>query len=330
MTARGYTVVGEPCRKILEAGGCEVVVPEDYGPLSPDRLRKALVDVEATLCSPDAYTREVMFSPEAAQLKIISRWGVGYDSVDVPAATEAGIVVGFTPGLLDESVADYAFSLLLTLARHTATVDGTMKAGRWEAAWGCDISGKTLGIVGCGRIGQAVARRARGFGMRILCYDVFEHPAAKELDVEFVSFEDLLRESHFVSIHAALTPENHGMFGSEQFRQMRSDGLLINTARGAHVNEQALAEALNEGVIGGAALDAFVEEPLPVGHPFLTAKNLVLSPHQASSTRETGERVSCQAAQAIVDLKQGRKPEFVVNPDVFNSQALRTNLNDAV
>lgn len=323
ITARAFGVVGEAACELLKRNGCEVVIPDQFGPLAPDVLRREMEGKDAVLCSPDPYTREFMQTPEAADLKIISRWGVGYDSIDVPAATESGIVVGYTPGLLDEAVADYAFALLLTLARHTAEVHADMKEGKWKVAWGCDIGGKTLGIVGCGRIGQAVARRARGFGMRLLCYDVFENPAAKELGVEFVSMETLLSESHFVTLHAALTPENHGMFSETQFRQMKSDALFVNTARGAHVDEPALAKALNEGWIGGAAIDAYVEEPLPAEHPFRTAKNLILSPHQASSTRETGERISLKAAQAIIDLMHGKAPELVVNRDVFESSSLR-------
>ncbi len=324
MTARAFNVVGAAAREILESAGCEVVVPEVFGPYDPDDLRRKITGIDAVLCSPDAYTREVLFSPEASDLKIISRWGVGYDSIDVPAATEAGIVIGYTPGLLDEAVADYAFALLLTAARRTAVVDADMKKGVWEIAWGWDMAGKTLGIIGCGRIGQAVARRARGFGMRLLCYDVFENPAAKELGVEYASLETVLSESDFVTLHAALTPENHGMMGEPQFRMMKPQSLFINTARGAHVDEVALAKALNEGWIAGAAVDAYIEEPLADDHPFRSAKNLTLSPHQASSTYETGERISKKAAHAIVDLMQGKEPELVVNREVFESPALRS------
>ncbi len=326
MTARAFDVVGGAAREILESNGCEVVVPQEFGPFDPVALRREIQGIDAVLCSPDAYTREVMFSSEASDLKIISRWGVGYDSIDVPAATEAGIVVGYTPGLLDEAVADYAFALLLTAARHTAVVDASMKAGNWEVAWGRDIGGKTLGIIGCGRIGQAVARRAQGFGMRMLCYDVFENPAAKELGVEYASLETVLSQSDFVTLHAALTPENHGMMGEAQFRLMKPESLFINTARGAHVNEAALAQALNEGWIAGAAVDAYVDEPLAEEHPFRTAKNLILSPHQASSTFETGERISKTAAQAIVDLMHGKAPQLVVNREVLESPALRTSI----
>ena len=327
VTARAYDIVGEPARNVFESNGCQVVIPDRFGPMPEEALNGMIGGIDAVLCSPDPYTRAVLHSEAAAHLKIISRWGVGYDSIDVPAATEAGIVIAYTPGLLDEAVADYAFALLLTLARQTARVHADMMQGQWSVAWGFDLAEKTLGIIGCGRIGQAVVRRAKGFGLRILCYDVYEDPAAKALGVEFVSFETLLRESHFVSLHAALTPENHGMMDEGVFQQMRPDALFVNTARGAHVDEPALARALNEGWIGGAAVDAFVEEPLATEHPFRTAKNLILSPHQASSTYETGRRIAGTAAQAIVDLMHGKSPERVVNREVLDSPTLRAQLN---
>ncbi len=326
ITARAYHDVGGPAQELFRSHGCQVVVPEDFGPLSPETLAARLEGVDAVLCSPDPYSRELFQSPQGSRLKIISRWGVGYDSIDVPAATDAGIVVAYTPGLLDEAVADYAFALLLTLARNTAIVHPAMKAGRWEVAWGTDVFGKTFGIVGCGRIGHAVARRAAGFGMRILAHDLYESPEAKALGVEYVSFDTLLEQSDIVSLHAALTPENHGMMNAAAFRKMKSDALFVNTARGAHVDEAALAQALKEGWIGGAAVDAFVEEPLPEGHPFFDAPRLILSPHQASSSRETGARISRQAAQAIIDLMHGKAPELVVNREVLDAPNLRADL----
>ncbi len=325
ITARAFGGRGAAW-ELLQGGGCEAVFAERLGPLPVEALAEALAGADAVLCSPDAFTRGFFQRREAASLKIISRWGVGYDSIDVAAATAAGVVVAYTPGLLDEAVADYAFGLLLTLARHTAAADATMKAGCWEAIWGCDVAGKTLGIVGCGRIGRAVARRAQGFGLRLLGCDVVESASVRALGVEYVPLERLLRESDFVSLHAALTAENRGMMGEAEFRQMKPGALFINTARGAHVQEAALIRALREGWIGGAALDVFAEEPLPKDHPLRSAPNLVLSPHQASNARETGERISRAAAQAIVDLKHGRAPQWTVNPEVFDSAALRASL----
>jgi phosphoglycerate dehydrogenase-like enzyme len=262
----------------------------------------------------------------AARLKIISRWGVGYDSIDLAAATKTGIVVTYTPGLLDDAVADYTFALLLALARRVHEGHLTMRNGEWRVTWGSDVSGKTLGIVGCGRIGQAVAQRASGFKMRVLACDVSPSPTAEKLCVRFVSLDDLLAESDYVSLHAALTPQSRGLIGEAQLRKMKPTAYLINAGRGALVDEAALLRALEEGWIAGAALDTYVVEPLPTEHPLRRAPNVLLAPHQASFARETSERVSLAAAQAIVDLKSGKRPQHVLNPDVFGAASLRMTL----
>ena len=326
ITARTFDRVGEPAREVLEGHGGRLVIPPRFGPLPEEELASVLEGADAVLCSPDAYTARLLARPVASRLKILSRWGVGYDSIDLRAATEAGIVVAYTPGLLDEAVADYAMALLFTLARRTAVVDSVMKQGGWEVAWGCDIAGKTLGIIGCGRIGRAVARRAAGFGMRLLGSDVQGSPELASLGVELVPLDTLLEASDFVTLHAALTPESRGMMGAAQFRRMKPDALFVNTARGAHVDTAALVRALEEGRIGGAAVDVHPEEPLPSDHPLRRAPNVVLSPHQSSCTLETGRRISEVSARAIVDLQEGRRPLHVVNPEVFESGTLRARL----
>jgi phosphoglycerate dehydrogenase-like enzyme len=317
ITARTLNEVGGPALKLLREAGCELVIPPRFGPHLAENLQPLLEGNDAVLASMDKFTAEVLRSPAAAQLKIISRWGVGYDAIDVPAATGQGIVVAYTPGLLNETVADFAFALLLALARRVHIGHMTMSAGQWQGIWGNDVFGKTLGVLGCGRIGQAVARRAAGFNMRLLGYDLAPSAEAEKLGVRYVSFEELLAQSDFLSLHAALTPQNRGLIGEKQLRQMKPTAYLINTARGALVDEAALVRALQEKWIGGAALDAFVVEPLPPEHPLRTAPNLLLTPHLASFARETGERVSLSSAQAIVDLMNGRRPQFVVNPEVF-------------
>jgi lactate dehydrogenase-like 2-hydroxyacid dehydrogenase len=289
-------------------------------------LLKLLPGNDAVFASMDKFTAEVLASESARNLKVISRWGVGYDAIDVPAATKNGIVVAYTPGLLNETVADCAFALLLSIARRIHLGHQGMSAGRWEPHWGHDVHGKTLGILGCGRIGLAMARRGTGFNMRILAHDICANPEAEKLGIQFVSLDELLAQSDFVSLHAALTPENRGLLNEARLRKMKPTAYLINTARGALIDETALANALNEGVIAGAALDAFVTEPLPAEHPLRTAKNVLLTPHLASFARETGARVSDTGAQAIVDLMNGRRPQFVVNPDVYKSATLRAVL----
>jgi phosphoglycerate dehydrogenase-like enzyme len=274
----------------------------------------------------DEFSQAVLDSADAKELKLISRWGVGYDAVDIPAATSRGIVVAYTPGLLSETVADLTFALLLSLARRVHIGHMQMSRGDWMPAWGVDVFGKTLGIIGCGRIGQAVARRAAAFNMRLLGHDLCPETTPKTAGVRFVSLDELLESSDFISLHASLTTNSRGMLGKTQFRKMKPTAFLINTARGALIDETALAVALQEGWIAGAALDVFVQEPLPVDHPLRTAPNVLLTPHFASFARETGERVSTTAAQAIIDLMNGLKPQFVVNPEVFESAALRAVL----
>ena len=318
--------VGQSALELLREAGCEIVDPQQVGPMSGDALLRVLDSADAVLAGVDRFTAEAIGSPEAAQLKLISRWGVGFDAIDVAAATDAGIVVAYTPGLLNETVADFAFALLLALARHVHLGHGDMANGTWRAVWGVEVFGKTLGLVGCGRIGQAMARRASGFNLRVLAYDVAPDPAAEKLGVTFVGLDELLAESDFVSIHAALTPGSRGLIGEPQLHAMKPTALLINTARGALIDEDALAKALHDREIAGAALDAFVAEPLPADSPLRSAPNVLLTPHFASYARETGERVSHTAVQAIIDLKNGRKPQLVLNPEVFASPALRATL----
>lgn len=326
ITARTLDEVGQQAVATLKNAGCELVIPPKYGPHPADTLSKLLPGNDAVFASMDKFTADVLASEAARNLKVISRWGVGYDAIDVPAATKNGIVVAYTPGLLNETVADCAFALLLSIARRIHLGHQGMSAGRWEPHWGHDVHGKTLGILGCGRIGLAMARRGTGFNMRILAHDICANPEAEKLGVQFVSLDELLAQSDFVSLHAALTPENRGLLNEARLRKMKPTAYLINTARGALIDETALAKVLNEGVIAGAALDAFVTEPLPAEHPLRTAKNVLLTPHLASFARETGARVSNTGAQAIVDLMNGRKPQFVVNPEVYKSAALRAEL----
>ena len=315
--------VGKEARELLGGSEFTLVHPPKYGPLAEAEILPLLKGIDAVYASVDKYTAAVLSSPQAARLKVISRWGVGYDCIDVAAATRAGIVIAYTPGLLNEAVADYAMALLLAVARRIHDGHSTMREGKWLPTWGHDIAGKTLGLVGCGRIGQAVARRASGFGMRLLAFDPSPQIDAEKLGIRFVSLDEVLAESDFVSLHAALTPETRGLIGSDQLRRMKRCAYLVNTARGAVVDEAALVHALHEGWIAGAAIDAFVTEPLPATHALVTAPNLLLTPHQASFGFDTGSRVSEAAARAIVECRAGRRPQWVVNPEVFDSPELR-------
>ena len=328
ITASGFRRTGQAAQQRLGQAGCELVSPPRSGPFLAAELTPLLSQADAVLASLDEFSAGVLASPSAARVKIISRWGVGYDSIDVSAATKQGIVVAYTPGLLDESVADYAFALLLALARRVHESHLAVRDGDWKPTWGNDVAGKTLGIVGCGRIGLAVARRANGFNMRVLAFSPRPKADAEKTGVKFVPLDQLLAESDFVSLHAALTTQSRGLLGEAQFARMKPAAYLINTARGALVDEAALVRALHENRLAGAAVDVFTTEPLPADSPLRSAPNLLLSPHQASSTFETGERVSFAAAQAILDLMNGRQPQNTLNPEVFNSPALRAVVTD--
>jgi phosphoglycerate dehydrogenase-like enzyme len=326
ITASGFGQTGQHALELLRQAGCQTVIPPKFGPLTASELASLLPEADAVLASLDEYSATLLGSSAAKSVKIIARWGVGFDAIDVPAATQQGIVVTYTPGLLDDAVADYTFALLLALARRVPEGHTAMREAGWKVAWGNDVAGKTLGIIGCGRIGMAVARRASGFAMNLLAYNQKPNPEAEKLGVTFVSFDELLAQSDFISIHAALTPQTRGMIGEAQFRKMKPGASLINTARGALVDESALVKALDENRIAGAALDVFTTEPLPPDSPLRSTPHLLLSPHQASSSRETGECVSLAATKAIVDLMQGRQPENVLNPEVFKTPQLRARL----
>jgi phosphoglycerate dehydrogenase-like enzyme len=310
----------------LQAAGCELIHAPKYGPLTKAELLPQLAGIDAVLAGMDPFSADVLNSPEAAQLKVISRWGIGIDAIDLAEAARLGIVVTNTPGLLNEAVADYAMGMLLAMARRIPQGSMSLGAGRWDSEWGPDMSGKMLGLIGCGGIGQAVAKRARGFDMRLLGCDPMPSPAAEALGIEFVSMERLLSESDFVSLHTALTPDTRALIGEAQLRAMKPDAILINTARGAVLDEAALAQALKERWIAGAALDVFVTEPLPADHPLHAVPNLLLTPHQASLGYGSGAKVSGACVDAVLDVRGGRRPRWVANPDVYQSGALRVPL----
>ena len=326
VTARAFWVSGKEARAALEEAGCTVVDAPVAGPLPIEDLIPLLRDADAVVASSDPYNRRV-FS-ECPSLKVVSRCGVGYDSIDIPAATEAGIVVTITPGAMTDAVADYTFGLILAVARKIPQGDALMHSGGWGEYPGVLVTGKTLGLVGFGAIGRGTARRAVGFGIRILAYDpAWARPAdgqAVEIPgVEFVGLDELLAESDFVSLHAPATPETRGMFDLARFRQMKKSAYFINTARGALVNEPDLVQALREGVIAGAAIDVYTKEPVSPDDPLRTAPNCVLTPHNAFNAVEAAALMSQRSAGNVLAVMQGEIPEGTLNPEVRLSPALR-------
>lgn len=260
-------------------------------------------------------------------VRVIANVAVGYDNIDVAAATARGIAVTNTPGVLTETTADFAFALLMAAARRIPEAHAFVHSGRWST-WiidllaGQDVYGATLGIFGLGRIGAAVARRGRGFGMRILYCD--ERPAPPEVERELaarrVSKEELLRESDFVSLHVPLTPATRHLIGRAELALMKSTAILVNTARGPVVDEEALAEALERHIIWAAGLDVFEQEPAV--HPkLLELPNVVLAPHIASASYATRRRMSMMAAENAAAALLGRRPPNLLNPEVWPEEA---------
>ncbi|MDR5683617.1 MAG: glyoxylate reductase [Armatimonadota bacterium] len=265
----------------------------------------------------------------APRLRVVSNVAVGYDNVDVPAATRRGIVVTNTPGVLTETTADFAWALLMAAARRVPEADRYVRSGRWTS-WqptlllGHDVHGRTLGLVGLGRIGSAVARRAAGFRMRVLYHSRSRRRDLEaELGIEYRQLDELLRESDFVSLHTPLTPQTRHLIGRERLALMKPTAILVNTARGPVVDEQALYEALSQRRIAAAGLDVFETEPLPPHSPLCSLDNVVLAPHIASATHATRARMAELAAENCVAVLTGRRPPNPVNPEVLTRSDAR-------
>jgi lactate dehydrogenase-like 2-hydroxyacid dehydrogenase len=259
------------------------------------------------------------------QLKVVSNYAVGFDNVDVAECTRRGVPVGNTPGVLTETTADLAWALLMAAARRLPEGDRYVRDGRWRT-WGPllllgpDVHGGTLGIVGFGRIGQAVARRARGFGMTILYHDVGRAAEAveAELGATFVPFEELLERSDFVSLHVNLTPETRGLIDAAALRRMKPTSILVNTSRGPVIDTDDLVAGLRAAEIAAAALDVTDPEPLPADHPLIAMDNCLVVPHIASASRATrGRMAAMAAANLLAGIRDERLPT-PVNPEVYD------------
>ncbi|KAF2957257.1 D-glycerate dehydrogenase [Thermotoga sp. Ku-13t] len=304
----------------------DVEVSDYDGVIPRDVLLKKVKDVDALLCLlTDNIDAEVM-DAAGPNLKIIANYAVGYNNIDVEEATRRGIMVTNTPGVLTETTADFAWALLMAIARRIVEADRFVRAGKfrgWEPMLllGNDVYGATLGVVGFGRIGQAVARRALGFNMKVLYYDSKRAPeeVEKELKATFVDLPTLLRESDFVTLHVPLTKETRYLIGEKELKMMKKEAYLINTARGPVVDEKALVKALKEGWIKGAALDVFENEP-EIEPELLTLNNVVLAPHIASGSYATRSKMSIMVAENIIKALSGEVPPNLVNPEVLQKR----------
>jgi len=301
---------------------CDVDLWAEELPPRREDLLEHIRGVDGLLCLlTDKIDGEVM-DEAGLQLKVISNHAVGFDNIDVPAATARRIPVGNTPDVLTDATADFAFALMMAVARRIPESERYVHAGKWKT-WGpmtllgVDIKGATLGLVGFGRIGKAVARRAVGFDMRVIYYDPGEKKPDPNLKATPVDFETLLRESDFISLHTPLTPDTRYLIEAEALSKMKPNAVLVNTARGPIVDPQALYEALKENRIFGAGLDVTDPEPLPLNSPLLTLDNIVVVPHVASASTTSREQMSWMAAQNLVAGLRGERLPNCVNPQVY-------------
>lgn len=264
---------------------------------------------------------------QLSSLKVIAQYAVGYDNIDVEEATRKGIIVTNTPGVLTETTADLTWSLIMATKRRIVEADRYVRGGKWNVAWGpelllgTDIHGATLGIIGMGRIGQAVAKRVQGFNMRVLYHsqDQNEETAALEelVGAQSTSLDTLLRESDIVSVHVPLTSETHHLISEKELAMMKEGSILVNTSRGPVVDQDALYHALSSGQIGGAGLDVFREEPISKDSPLLGLPNTVLVPHIGSASKKTRATMATMCATNIIAAFKNERPPNIVNPEVL-------------
>ncbi len=303
-------------------GCCRTLVgPWDATQFAP-QLLEHLPEAEAIFCLLTIPVREELLA-RAPRLRVVSNMAVGYDNIDVAACTRRKIPVGNTPGVLTESTADLTMALLLAAARNLPQGAADAREGRWKtwspAGWlGADLDGATLGLVGFGKIGKAVAKRAQGFGLKVIYFDRQPNPEAESsLGVSYRPFDQLLAESDFVSIHTPLTPETRGLFQAATLQKMKKTAILVNTARGPIIPMGDLAEALKAGWIAAAALDVTDPEPLPPEHPLYQLPNCLIVPHIGSATWNTRRRMAELACQNLLAGLAGERLPNCVNPEVY-------------
>jgi glyoxylate reductase len=313
-------------RRIPDAGliliyeECEVDLWDQDLPPSKEELLQHVPGVDGILSLlSDPIDAEVI-KAAGENLRVISNYAVGYNNIDIQEATRRNISVGNTPGVLTEATADFAFALMMSAGRRVVEAEKHVRAGKWKT-WspstllGVDFAGATLGIIGFGRIGKAMARRATGFGMRILIYDPTTQPMAGIIKVDL---DTLYRESDFISIHTPLTPETKHLINADAFGKMKPNAVLVNTARGEIVDQAALYDALKNHRIFAAGIDVSDPEPLPMDSPLLELDNLIVCPHIASASTTTRENMSLIAAGNLLAGLRGERLPFSVNPEIYN------------
>jgi D-3-phosphoglycerate dehydrogenase len=306
IATRSFGSTSQKPWEVLAEAGCETVRADMSQKMTEERLIELLSGVDGAIVGVVPLTARVL--ENAPQLKVVSAHGVGVDYIDLQAAARLGVIVANCPGANDQSVADLAIGLMVCIARQIPLADQNVRGGKRGRYEGCELWRKTLGLIGLGRIGRAVARRALGFDMQVLAYDPYvDEKQAEVMGVRMASLEEVIASADFLSLHAALTEETRHLIGKRELEWMKLSAFLINTARGGLVDEEALCTALVEGKLAGAALDVFAVEP-PLNSPLLGLNNVVVTPHIGAHTKEAIERVGVLAAQNVVKTLQTGEP----------------------
>lgn len=311
VTARSFGKTDHAAEDLLCKHGYEVVKLPYAGHTLEEDLPSGLADAVGVIAGLEPYTAGML--ENAPALKVISRYGVGYDKVDCAAAKKAGIRVTITPGANGDSVADLAMALMLSVARNISFMDASLKAGDSERPSGLEMCGKTVGIIGVGRIGKGVAKRCSGFGMKILLYDAYfqDEEFANAAGAVYTDLDTIIKEADFITIHADLNESTRHMFSGPEFAKMKNTAVIVNTARGGIIDEDALYEALSKGEIYGAGLDVTVSEPAS-DSPLCALPNCILTPHAGAATREASSKMSYMAAQNAIDVLETGKCRYTV------------------
>ncbi len=301
--------------EFLETHGCKVELVPQGKKISEKELILSVGEYDALIVGVEKVTKQVI--EVSRKLRVIAKHGAGFDNIDVEAASKRRIVVTNAPGTNNDAVADLTIGLFLSLARSIPFADRSVKDGKWPRIVGVQVSGKVLGIIGLGQIGKTVAKRALGFDMRILAYDIIKDEGfAQKWGVTYLALDEVLTESDFLSIHVPLSPSTSRIIGERELGLMKKEAFLVNISRGNVVDEEALYRALKEQRIRGAGLDVFSNEP-PKESSLLTRDNLISTPHMGAFTYEALRETGMVCVRDIIDVLEGRRPQFVVNPEVL-------------
>lgn len=311
ITPRSFASSSDKAIKMLTARGYEIQRNNTDQPYKKEEMLNLIKDIDGIIIGIDELSTEII--ERADKLKVISKYGIGLDNIDINMATNKNIIVTNTPQANVDAVADLAFGLILSLARRIPEADQKTKSGKWEKIIGKSVWDKTLGIIGLGKIGKQVVKRAQGFQMNILVFDLIKDKKfAQRYGIKYVNLEKLLQKSDYITIHIPLNNATRGMISYNELGKIKKEAFLINTSRGGIVDEQALYKALRNNQLKGAALDVYSNEP-PVGSPLKELDNVIMTPHIGAYTEEAIENMGMQAAQNLIDVLEGRKPKNRVN-----------------